>query len=276
MIELPESHTLARQIDGALRGKTIRAAQAGKSPHGFAFYTGDPADYAAALSGRIVKGASPSGGLVEIDLDGLLLVFNDGVAPRLYLPDAELPPRHQLCLEFNDGGFLVCTVQMYGGMQLYKPGKCDNFYYLVTKEKPSPLTGAFDRAYFAGLAAGVKPGMSAKALLATEQRIPGLGNGCLQDILFEAGIHPQSKVSALDGDDLDRMYASVKKVMAAMVAGGGRDTEKDLFGNPGGYRTSLSSKTLPYPCPQCGGGIARRAFLGGNVYFCPVCQPLKK
>ncbi|ULQ60522.1 hypothetical protein K7I13_04275 [Brucepastera parasyntrophica] len=55
----------------------------------------------------------------------------------------------------------------------------------------------------------------------------------------------------------------------------GRDTERDLFGNSGSYKTILSNKTLNDPCPQCGGMITRQAFLGGNIYFCPVCQPLK-
>ena len=53
---------------------------------------------------------------------------------------------------------------------------------------------------------------------------------------------------------------------------GGRDTEKDLFGKPGGYRTILSSKTLTYPYRVCGSGLKREAFLGGNIYFCPECQ----
>lgn len=277
MIELPESRTLAKQIRDAWQGRRIAHAQAASSPHGFAFYTGDPGEYAQRLSGRTLTDAVYSGGLVELHLgEDLMLVFNDGINPRLYPAGAKLPPKHQLLLRFDDGSHLVCTVQMYGGMQLYVPGECDNFYYLVTKQRPSPLTDAFDRAYFSALLAGAKPNASAKAFLATEQRIPGLGNGCLQDILFDAGVHPQSKLSALGEDDLDRMFRSTRRVLADMAAGGGRDTEKDLAGNPGGYRTNLSSKTLAYPCPKCGGGLVRKAYLGGNVYFCPVCQPLKK
>ncbi|MCQ4762422.1 hypothetical protein NE555_17590, partial [Alistipes onderdonkii] len=41
----------------------------------------------------------------------------------------------------------------------------------------SPLGDGFDAAYFDRLVAGAKPNLSAKAFLATEQRIPGLGNG---------------------------------------------------------------------------------------------------
>jgi formamidopyrimidine-DNA glycosylase len=43
--------------------------------------------------------------------------------------------------------------------------------------------------------------LSAKAFLATEQRIPGLGNGVLQDILFTAGIHPKRKMAAISEEE---------------------------------------------------------------------------
>jgi formamidopyrimidine-DNA glycosylase len=55
---------------------------------------------------------------------------------------------------------------------------------------------------------------------------------------------------------------------------GGRDTEKDLFGNMGGYKTILSKNTVQNPCPGCGGTIIKEAYMGGAVYFCPVCQKL--
>ncbi|MFO7935831.1 MAG: zinc finger domain-containing protein [Bacteroidales bacterium] len=27
-------------------------------------------------------------------------------------------------------------------------------------------------------------------------------------------------------------------------------------------------------CPNCGDAIVKEAYMGGAVYFCPVCQPL--
>lgn len=70
-----------------------------------------------------------------------------------------------------------------------------NPYYLVAKEKPSPLSEQFDYPYFLNiLSAPSAEKLSAKAVLATEQRIPGIGNGVLQDILYNAGLHPKRKV----------------------------------------------------------------------------------
>ena len=66
-----------------------------------------------------------------------------------------------------------------------------------------------------------------------------------------------------------------KSTLAEMTAGGGRETEKDLFGNPGGYKVVLSKNTYADPCPVCGGALVKEAYLGGAVYYCPHCQPLK-
>ena len=57
-----------------------------------------------------------------------------------------------------------------------------------------------------------------------------------------------------------------------MDANGGRDTERDLFGRFGGYRTILSKNTSGKPCSTCGDIIKKEAYLGGSIYYCPTCQ----
>ena len=122
--------------------------------------------------------------------------------------------------------------------------------------------------------AAAKPNLSLKAFLATEQRIPGLGNGVLQDILLVARLHPKTKLACLGAAEKQRLFESVKKTLAQMTALGGRDTEKDLFGRSGGYRTLLCAGTYAAGCPVCGGAVVKEAYMGGSVYYCPVCQPM--
>jgi formamidopyrimidine-DNA glycosylase len=119
-------------------------------------------------------------------------------------------------------------------------------------------------------------GKSVKAFLATEQRLPGLGNGVLQDILFNARVNPKSKVSLLTEAELKALFDSVKTTLRQMADQGGRDTETDLFGNHGGYHTLMSKNTVSRPCPVCGGEIIKTAYMGGSVYYCPSCQEEKK
>ncbi len=275
MLEIPESTAMARQIQDTLTGRTIITAQADASPHRFAFYHGDPQSYGPLLSGRTVTGAQAFGGMVQITLGDARLVFGDGAYLRHLEPGESLLQKHQLFLKFDDGSALVCTVQMYGGIWAFLEGQFDNPYYEAARLKPSPLSDAFDEVYFDNIAATAPASLSAKGLLATEQRIPGLGNGVLQDILLRARVNPRTKVSALAENEIAALYGSVKSTLAEMTERGGRDTEKDLFGRSGGYKTRLCAKTYGMPCPQCGGPVIKQAYMGGSVYFCAECQPVR-
>ena len=276
MLELPEAVTLASQFEKAYQGKVITRAIAGHTPHKFAFYEGDPADYSSRLEGKTVGRSVSFGGHAMMIAGDMRLGFSDGVNARYLAPDEERPAKHQLLLDFDDGSSLVCTISMYGFFGLCRADDQGNEYFQSAKQKPSPLSDAFDAAYFEGLLSNAKPTSSAKAFLATEQRVPGLGNGVLQDILFRAGIHPKTKTGVLDGREKKLLFDAVKSTLIEMTRAGGRDTEKDLYGQAGSYRTILSRNTLDKPCPVCGGTLIREAYLGGNIYFCPGCQPMKK
>jgi formamidopyrimidine-DNA glycosylase len=272
MLEIPEAIVIAQQLDETVKGKVVARVATDSGSHRFAFFSENPSDYDRYLAGKTWGEASAYGGLIEIVLADYRVVFGEGTNVRYLEPGGAMPKKCLLHIEFVDGSAIACTVQMYGRMWAFKEGTNDSFYYLVTKEKPSPLSSAFTLEYFEGIVMEAKPSLSAKGLLATEQRIPGLGNGSAQDILFKARIHPRKKVGTLLSEQVIALYRSTKETLAAMAAGGGRDTEKDLFGEPGRYQTVLSSKTWQVPCPVCGGAIERKAFLGGNVYYCPRCQ----
>ena len=274
VIEIPEAQTLAHQMRDCFVGKKILTTVAAQSPHGFAFYLGDPLSYASLLDGVTITGAEAHGGRPELQAEDICLSFGEGVNVRMYNSEASLPKKHQLLLGFDDGRFLCCTIQMYGSMEAFLEGTNENFYYLVGKEKISVLSDEFDLAYFQSLLDDEARKGSAKAFLATQQRIPGLGNGVVQDILWQAGIHPKAKMSNLSEADVERLYNQVKTVLADMTNAGGRHTEKDLYGNPGGYQVVLCKDAIGQPCPRCGTIIQRMAYLGGNVYVCEGCQKL--
>lgn len=275
MLEIPEAKVVSDQLSKTIVGKTIRRVTANASPHKFAFFTGDPAGYDELFAGREITSAEPLAGQIELTAGDLKLVLSDGVNLRYFAIPEQKPEKHQLRIDFDDLSAVICTVQMYGMIWGFRAGENDNPYYLVAREKPNPLTSAFDSAYFAEILNAAKPNLSIKGVLATEQRIPGLGNGVLQDILFNARINPKSKLAALTDLEKEDLYDSVKHTLRDMTDKGGRDTEKDLFGCSGGYATIMSSKTLNDPCPRCGKAVVRLAYLGGNVYFCPHCQPVK-
>lgn len=273
MIELPEVYVLAEQINRTIVGKTVKNVIANAVPHGFASFSGDPSRYPELLEGKRIMGASPDTGTtdiwdcnVEVICGDMLLSISTPV--KYFAPGEKLPKSHQLLLELEDDSCVCCTVQMWGSML------CVPYSDSMPRRKqgPNPLTDGFDETYFDMLWRREKPSLSVKALLATQKRIPGLGNGVLQDILFQAGIHPKRKLQSIGEEERAKLFQSIKTTLKEMRDCGGRDTEKDLYNHPGGYQTILSAKTIKYPCRRCGGTLVRESYLGGNVYYCPVCQ----
>lgn len=273
MIEIPEAIVISKQINETISGKRIAKVTAAYSPHKFAWYHGDPKEYHDLLVGKVIGKAAAYGGLVEIEAEDAVILFGDGVNLRYHREDEARPKKHQLLIEFEDNTAISGSVQMYGGLWCFKEGEFKYAHFLQSKEKISPLSDSFDMTYYLNIvnAPGAEK-LSAKALLATEQRIPGLGNGVLQDILFNAGIYPKKKVKTFTEDDKSKLYSSIKSTLTEMILKGGRDTEKDIFGCSGGYKTKLSKNTANKPCSICGEIIKKEAYLGGSIYYCSGCQ----
>jgi len=273
MIELPEAATNARQVRETLIGKKITGVIANATPHKFAWYAGNPADYPKKLKGKTIVGAEYFGNHVEIKADELRVVISTPM--RYHIRGEEKPKRHQLLLDFEDGSALSCTIQMWGSLLCLKEDEVPWMRdYPYAKERPSPLAEEFDFKYFQSLRDEKTPQLSTKAFLATEQRIPGLGNGVLQDILWTAHLNPKRRMDDLSDAELKELFTTVKGVLGKMIAQGGRDTETDLFGHVGGYKTILSKNTQGLPCPECGAAIVKGTYLGGAIYYCPNCQKL--
>ncbi len=274
MIELPEALTLAGQINASAAGKVVRCVHPPTKVHKFCWFNGDAADYDKRIAGSRIASAEGFGIYTEIAFDnGKRLCFNDGVNPRLTRTE-EAPKDYQLRIDFSDETALVFTVAMYGGIILHD-GDYDNEYYLKSRAYTSPFTDAFEEKFNDVLAA-CKPSLSAKALIATEQRFPGIGNGVAQDILFASGLHPKRKLATMGSKEKEKLLSCIVSVLGQMTEQGGRDTEKDLYGVPGGYRTRMSKNALDAGCPVCGGTVVKESYLGGSVYYCPHCQPLIK
>jgi len=159
----------------------------------------------------MLEKAAGFGSMVEIKAGNAVILFGEGIGLRYHEANAKRPQKHQLLIEFTDSSAISATVQMYGGLWCFREGEFHNIYYQQAKIRPSPLTDQFDKAYYDSILStpGIE-GLSVKALLATEQRIPGLGNGVLQDILYNAGTHPKRKVKTLTIEEKDAIFDSLK------------------------------------------------------------------
>lgn len=273
MLELPEVYTLAQQANEILKGKKITHVFNATKPHKFTFYEGDPLEYGKKLTGKTIESAKGYGMFVDFFLTGgTVISIGDGVITKYGKPGEKIPANYQILLGFDDDSFLVFTVAMYGFISVYEDGLIENKYHTISKESISPLDKAYTEERFYRLFADAKKNLTAKGIIATEQRIPGVGNGVLQDILFNARIHPKRKVSTMSDVEKANLFRALKTTLKEMTDKGGRDTQTDLYGNVGGYKTILYSKTYKEPCPVCHGSITKEAYMGGSVYYCPNCQ----
>lgn len=276
MIELPEAVCLSKQLDEVLKGRAILRAEAGNSPHGFAWYTGDPTSYSVRISGRQVAGCENLCGHLWIRLEGdISLILAEGPVIRVWKAGERLPKKHQLLLEMDNGCILTATTRMYAFYALSDGLEPLNPYLQRAVEGPNVLDSEFGFAEFCSSAECVnKAKTSVKGFLATGQRFPGLGNGVLQDILFNAGLNPKTLLSDLKETGIKSLFDSVTGTLRQMTDLGGRDTEADIYGQTGGYMTMMSRKGMERGCPNCGSGIIKEAYMGGSVYWCPRCQTL--
>lgn len=271
MLELPEVLTLAEQLNNNVINRRVKKVYPPTKAHKFCWYNGEPIDYDSQISGSMIVESHGFGIFAEMVFDnGKRLCINDGINLRLMQLE-QVPKNYQLMIELDNNQALVFTVAMYGGIFLHS-GDYDNKYYFASRNYLSPFEEKFPD-YFCKMFKGSKPTLRAKAFLATEQRFPGIGNGTLQDILYEAGVHPRRQISTLNDSEKENLLKAVIGMLRTMTELGGRDTEKDLFGAFGGYKTRMSKNTAGLPCLKCGEAIVKEHYLGGSVYFCPSCQP---
>jgi formamidopyrimidine-DNA glycosylase len=275
MFELPEYVILAGQMNDTLCGKRVLAGSLGNKPHKFVWYNRTHEEFASLTAGRRVGEASSRGRWLFLPLEpGHVLVLGECGGRVLYHPPgARLPGSYHLYLAFDDGSALTATTQMWGAMELFEAGQELERQY-IKGMKPIPTDAAFTFDYFSGLVDTLLAGekRSVKGLLTQDQLIPGLGNAIAQDIMYRARLHPRRSLADLDAGQRRALYDAIRSTVQAVIDGGGRYDETDLFGRPGGYVRLMDKAAAGRPCPACGTAVAKMQYLGGNCYFCPSCQ----
>lgn len=278
MIELPEATTIARQMNAELTGKQIADGNRGNAPHKFAFYNRPPEEYAAILPGKTLGEATVNGPLILLAAEpGYVIILGGGGERIIYhRKNVSLPKKYQLFLHFTDDSYLTVTVQGWGSAFLWDKAELSKHPFINVRN-PSPLSEAFSPEYFQGLFNALEPtdSRSVKYFMISKPGVLGVGNGCLQDILWYAHLHPRRRVASLTQTEQQALYTATRTTLQKMVEAGGRDGDYDLYNQPGGYKRLLHSKVVGEPCQACGAPIEKAAYLGGAVYFCPKCQPLE-
>jgi formamidopyrimidine-DNA glycosylase len=154
---------------------------------------------------------------------------------------------------------------------------------------PEPLADDFTLADFTARLRGRRGRI--KPLLLDQRFLAGLGNIYADEALHRAGIHPLRQANSLTdpsaggsraGDEVARLYAAIRDVLAAGVANRGTSLGDfsdylDAQGQQGGHqRYLLAYGRAGEPCVKCGTPIERIVVGGRSTHVCPRCQPAPK
>jgi len=101
-----------------------------------------------------------------------------------------------------------------------------------------------------------------KTVLMDQHAVAGLGNMCVDEVLFWAGLSPHRPADSLDRAELRRLARVVRTRMAAMLAAGGSHT---------GTIDPDVRRTCP-PCPRDGAPLRREPIGGRTSIWCPRHQ----
>ena len=275
MIELPEVLTIARQMNDELKGKRIESGNHGNSPHKFAFYNRSPEECEEILAGKTVGEVTGDGGWIFTTLEpGFVFLLGDMGGRILFHQNEDtLPKKYQFMLRFEDDTYLTVSIQMWGFIKLVEEAEVPTDRHAGNRGI-SPISEEFTFGHFKQSIDDFegREKKSIKFFMISGPSTPGIGNGYLQDILFKAKIHPKRIVADVSDSEARDLYEAIRETMQQAIELGGKDEERNLYNERGGYSRILNSRAKGNPCPVCGTLIEKIQYLGGASYFCPSCQ----
>ncbi len=112
-------------------------------------------------------------------------------------------------------------------------------------------------------------------LLMEQNLISGIGNIYRSEILFDAKIRPTKRVVKITGNEREKLYVSIKKILKkAIKYRGTSDSDyRDTAGAPGNYqKVILVYHREKQKCQKCGTIIKRLKLGQRSVFYCPGCQ----
>jgi len=271
-MELPELAVLSRQMDKEIAGRKVSEVQIANPK----CLNMPLPRFQKAVVGKTIKSVESRGKWLFIRLDSdYVLLFNPGMgADVIYFKSSDkLPEKYQVKFTLDDQTGFTIRVWWFCYLHLMKADKLSE-HKLVGKLGGDPLDEDFSLDRFRQLLA--KKGGNIKTFLLDQKNIAGIGNVYIQDMLFNAKIHPQRKISSLSSKEIEALHKSIKSGLNDSIRLGGLAYERDFYGNKGRY--GADQFKIAYkpgkPCPVCHTTIQKIKSGSTSSFICPTCQPL--
>jgi len=229
-----------------------------------------------AVVGKTIKSVEGRGKWLFIKLDSdHVLIFNPGMGADIiyFKPRDKLPEKYQIKFTLDDKTGFTIRVWWFCYLHLMHANKLGE-HKLTAKLGITPLDKKFTLDYFEQLLD--KKRGNIKTFLLDQRNIAGIGNVYIQDILFNAKLHPKRLISSLINTEIEALYKSIKSVLNESITLGGLAYEKDFYGKKGRY--GAEQFKIAYkpgkPCPICQTTIQKIKTGSTSSFICPKCQPL--
>jgi formamidopyrimidine-DNA glycosylase len=273
-MELPELTVLGRQIKKEITGKQISKVEV-VNPKCLNMSFKRFQDI---VIGRTITSVETRGKWLFIKLNpDYVILFNSGMGADViyFKPNDKLPEKYQIKFTLDDKSGFTIRVWWFCYLHLMVENKLSE-HKLTSKLGITPLDEKFTLDYFKQLLNNKRG--SIKSFLLNQKNIAGIGNVYIQDILFNAKLHPKRKIPSLTEGEIEALYNSIQLVLDESIKLGGLTYEKDFYGNKGGY--GAEQFKIAYkpgkPCPTCQTTIQKIKTGSTSSFICPVCQPLDK
>jgi formamidopyrimidine-DNA glycosylase len=228
--------------------------------------------------GKTIKSVESRGKWLFIKLGSdHVLLFNPGMGADVihFRPNDRLPEKYQTKIALEDGSGFTIRAWWFCYLHLIHANELDK-HKLTAKLGITPLNERFTLDYFRQLIKNKRGNI--KTFMLDQKNIAGIGNVYIQDMLFNAKVHPQRSISSLADKEIEALYKSMKSALNESIEMGGLAYEKDFYGNKGSY-SSDQFKIAYKPgklCPICKTIIQKIKTGSTSSFICPHCQSLTK
>jgi len=272
--ELPETETIARDLDASVTGHRIVSVLVTR---GDVLREVSPAALAKRLTGRTIARCWRRAKLVVLDLDsGDRIVVQPRFTGALLIDAGDLPEAERrfstLALTLDDGRLLhYRDIRRLGTVSLMSGDRFASYSAALGAE---PLDPALSAERLSGLLRGSR--QAVKKVLMDQRVVVGIGNIYANEALWRAGVDPSREARSLSPEEGAALHGAIVSVLAESIAA--RGTSFRDYRDASGGKGSFVEKLAVYgrgglPCPRCGAKlVATHAIDGRSTVFCARCQ----
>ncbi|MBD3312986.1 DNA-formamidopyrimidine glycosylase [Candidatus Woesearchaeota archaeon] len=215
------------------------------------------------LEGKKIKGTSRHGKYLFLEMAGRkIIVLHFGMTGDIEYyktEEKEKPEYSHLVLDFSEGHSLAYINKRKLGKVLLT----DDLKGFVKEHDLGPDAMPLTKKQFRSTIND--SGGMIKTMLMDQSRMAGIGNIYSDEILYQAGVHPEKKASKLKDKDIDSIHSAMKRVLKTAIR---HKAQPDDF--PRSYL--LKNRKQGADCGKCKGKIRKKIIGGRSGYFCPKHQ----